>query len=387
MKIVNFLTSHFLPENTAGTNRVLAYVKELEKNYKVNVITLTERGKEQKNEKVSFSPNVDVYYVNQKNYNTEKFFSRALWEIHYIKKLVDRAKRVESDITIATSPFMFMIPVLALVGEGKRIIDIRDLTWEYIEANSKFKSIIKSSITKLMQRSLGSYDYIVVTNDYERDWVLRSDANKNIIKISNGIELSRFEELSQIKINNSIPFTITYTGNIAIGQNVQVLVDAAKDLPDVKVNIVGDGTSYKALREYVKKNGIKNVEFFGKVSRDEILNFYQNSTVLYAQLNEQFKSAMPSKLYEYAATGLPVLYGGVGEAVKFVQRLENAIAVLPNRPSLVREAILKMKEMKFEISQKNREIVKEDFIRETQSAKIVDIVENLIKKDSDEDIG
>ena len=386
MKVVNFLTSHFLPENTAGTNRVLAYVKELEKNYKVNVITLTERGKQQKNEKVSFSENVDIYYVNQKNYNTEKFFSRALWEIYYIKKLVDRANKIESDLTIATSPFMFMIPVLALVGMGKRVIDIRDLTWEYIEANSKFKSIIKKAITQLMQRSLGSYDYVVVTNDYERDWVLGSGANDNIIKIANGIEQSRYEELSQIKISEDTPFTITYTGNIAIGQNVQVLVDGAKDLPDVKVNIVGEGTSYKALREYVKRNGIKNVEFFGKVSRDEILGFYQNSTVLYAQLNEQFKSAMPSKLYEYAATGLPILYGGVGEAVKFVDRLENSISILPNKPSLVKEAIMKMKDMSYQISQKNREIVKDGFIRETQSAKIVDIVKNLTKKDSDEDI-
>ena len=380
MKVVNFLTSHFLPENTAGTNRVLAYVKELEKNYKVNVITLTERGKFQKSEKVKFSDNIDVYYVNQKDYNTEKFFSRALWEIVFIKKLVDRAKRIESDITIATSPFMFMIPVLALFGTDKKIIDIRDLTWEYIEENSKFKSLIKSAITKLMDRSLRSYDYVLVTNDYEKEWVLNNNSDINLAKIANGIEQSRYEELSKITINKDIPFTITYTGNIAIGQNVQVLVDGAKDIPDVKVNIVGEGTSYKALKDYVKKNNIKNVEFFGKVSRDEIINFYQNSTVLYAQLNEQFKSAMPSKLYEYAATGLPILYGGVGEAVKFVDRLENAKSILPNRPELVKEAILELKEKDFEISQKNRQIVKDGFIRETQSAKIVDIVEQLTKE-------
>jgi len=114
MKTINFLTSHFLPENTAGTNRVLSYVKELEKNYKVNVICITERGKPQKNERVAFSDNIDVYYVNQKSYNTEKFFSRALWEILFTKKLVDRANKIDSDLTIATSPFMFIIPVLSL---------------------------------------------------------------------------------------------------------------------------------------------------------------------------------------------------------------------------------------------------------------------------------
>ena len=379
MKVVNFLTSHFLPENTAGTNRVLSYVKELEKRYKVNIITLTERGKAQKNEKVKFSDNIDVYYVNQKEYDTEKFFSRALWEIFYITKLVKKSNSISSDITIATSPFMFIIPVLSILGKGKKIIDIRDLTWEYIEDNSKFKTFIKRSITKLMGRSVRGFDHICVTNDYEMDWAKSVVDEVKITKIANGIEESRFEELSSIEINKNIPFTVTYIGNIAVGQNVQVLVDGAKDIPDVKVNIVGEGTKYRSLINHVKKQKIKNVEFFGKVNRDEILTFYQNSSLLYAQLNEDFKTAMPSKLYEYAATGLPILYGGVGEAVKFVKRLENSMTILPNNPQLVKEAIIEMKDKEFKISQKNREIVKENFIRERQSVKILDIVENLIK--------
>jgi glycosyltransferase involved in cell wall biosynthesis len=378
MKTINFLTSHFLPENTAGTNRVLSYVKELEKNYKVNVVCITERGKPQTKEKVSFSENIDVYYVNQKDYDAEKFFSRALWEIYFTRKLVSRANRIDADITVATSPFMFIIPMLALLGKGKKIIDIRDITWEYIEGSSKFKRFLKKAISKLMESSISTYDYVAVTNTFEKEWVKTNTTNRDIEQIANGIELAKFEELSQVTMNHEQPFTITYIGNIAVGQNVQILVDGAKDLPDVKVNIVGEGTRYKSLREHVQKNNIKNVEFFGKVHRDEILKFYQNSTVLYAQLDEHFKTAMPSKLYEYASTGLPILYGGIGEAVKFVDRLENAVSVLPNRPELVKEAIMEMKDKKYEISEKNRQIVKENFIREKQSAKLVDVIEKLI---------
>ena len=379
MKTINFLTSHFLPENTAGTNRVLSYVKELEKNYKINVVCITERGKPQIKEKVSFSENIDVYYVNQRDYDAEKFFSRALWEIFFTRKLVSRANRLDSDITVATSPFMFIIPMLALLGHGKRVIDIRDITWEYIEGSSKFKRLLKKAISKLMQTSINVYDYVSVTNNFEKEWILEHTENSDIEQISNGIELQKFEELSEVEIHHDNPFTITYIGNIAVGQNVQVLVDGAKDLSDVKVNIVGEGTKYQSLREYVKKNNITNVEFFGKVNRNEILKFYEISTVLYAQLDEHFKTAMPSKLYEYASTGLPILYGGIGEAVKFIERLENASAILPNRPELVKEAIIKMKENRYEISEKNRQIVKEEFIRETQSAKLVDVVEKLIR--------
>ena len=65
MKTINFLTSHFLPENTACTNRVVSLIKELEKKYKVNVIALTEKGKFQKEDKVNYSENIDIYYINQ----------------------------------------------------------------------------------------------------------------------------------------------------------------------------------------------------------------------------------------------------------------------------------------------------------------------------------
>ncbi len=381
MQVVNFLTSHFLPENTAGTNRVLSYVKELEKRYKVNVIALTERGKPQSIDKIKYSDNIDVYYVNQKYYDREKFFSRALWEILFTHKLVKKANEIPSDITIATSPYMFIIPILAMIGKGKKILDIRDITWEYIDDNSFLKKVIKKYISKLMARSINSYDVVCVTNDFEDQWVRAHTRNREIVKISNGIEESKFEELSQIQINQNIPFTITYIGNIAVGQNVQTLVDGAKDIEDVQVNIVGDGTKYKSLKAYVKRNRIHNVKFFGKVDRKEIIKFYQNTTILYAQLDEHFKTAMPSKLYEYASTGLPIIYGGIGEAVKFVDKLENSITILPNRPDLVKEAILKLKDREFEISTKNRELVKNHFIRERESAKIIEVVENLLSKE------
>ena len=88
MKTINFLTSHFIPENTACTNRVLAFVHELEKKYKVNVICLTEKGKFQKKDKISYSKNTDIYYINQKTSSDKNFVLRAYYEIIYIAKLV-----------------------------------------------------------------------------------------------------------------------------------------------------------------------------------------------------------------------------------------------------------------------------------------------------------
>ncbi len=367
-----------MPENCAGTNRILALVKELEKKYIINIFCITERGKPQKNQKVEYSQNINVYYIDQRYYDGEKFYSRALHELYYAMKLTLKANKYQADITIATSPQMFIIPSVAMLGYGKRIIDVRDLVWEYIEENSLYKKILKKVITNFMKFSLMRYSHITVTNDHERDWIQKYVTKENITKITNGIEARTFEQLSSLKRDKGKKFTVTYIGNVGIAQNIKTLVDVARVLKDIQVNIIGEGNRYKQLKTYVHKNKIFNVEFFGRVQREKMIDFYQESSVLFAQLDETFKAAMPSKLYEYASTGLPIIYAGLGVAKDFVDQLENCTTIKPGDTKALEKAIIKYRDLHCDISKKNMEKVYNNFIREKQSEKMVDIVDRLI---------
>ncbi len=378
MKTINFLTGNFMPENCAGTNRILSLVKELEKTYKVNIFCITERGKPQKNQKIVYSDNIDVYYVDQRYYDGEKFYSRALHELYYAIKLTLKARKFQSDITVATSPQMFIIPAVAVFGSRKSIIDVRDLVWEYIEETSAYKKILKNLITQFMKLSLKKFKYITVTNSHEYHWVEEFVSKDNIVQITNGIENSTFEQLCRLKHNEERVFTVTYIGNVGIAQNIKTLIDAARDVQNIRVNIIGEGNRYKQLKEYVHKNRISNVEFFGRVQRDKMIDFYQESSLLFAQLDETFSAAMPSKLYEYASTGLPIVYAGSGVARDFVNELENSTTIKPGDTKALKDAILKYRDLKCTISQKNRDFVRKNFIREKQSTKMVDIVDRLI---------
>ena len=380
MKTINFLTNNFMPENCAGTNRVLALVNELEKKYKVNVFCITERGKPQKNQKIEYSENIDVYYVDQRYYNGEKFYTRAIHELYYAVKLALKAKRFQSDITLATSPQMFIIPAVAVFGSKKSIIDVRDLVWEYIEETSTYKKVLKNMITQLMKISFKKFKYITVTNNHELHWFEEYVSKDNIVKIANGIERRTFERLCEIKIDHKKIFTVTYIGNVGIAQNIKTLIDAAKSLKDIQVNIIGEGNRYKQLKSYVHKNRISNVEFFGKVQREKMVDFYQESSVLFAQLDKTFKAAMPSKLYEYASTGLPIIYAGSGVARDFVDNLENCTTINSGDTKALKDAIIKYRDSKYTISQKNKDLVHKNFIREQQSTKMVDIVDRLVQE-------
>jgi len=378
MKTINFLTSHFLPENTACTNRVVALIKELEKKYKVNLIALTEKGKFQKNNKVSYSDNIDIYYVNQEVYGDKNFVLRAYYEIKYISKLIKIANSTYCDITIATAPYMFMIPLVSFRVKGKKILDIRDLVWEYIAEKNFIKKIIKFSFQTIMKPSIKRFDQVVVTNDREVKLLEENYITKKIDTVYNGISLERYEELIKIDKLNSEKFTVTYIGNIGFAHNLQLLVSVAKELKEINFVIIGDGMELEDIKEYAIKNNIKNVEFTGKLTWNKIKPYYENSTVLYAQLQERLLSAMPSKLYEYASTGLPIIYGGTGQAVSFVNKLEQSVIIKPDNFVELKNILEEIQFKNFKISMKNRALVEENYLREISSKKFTKIVSKYI---------
>ena len=379
MKTINFLTSHFVPENTACTNRVVAFVQQLEKNYKINVICLTEKGKYQKKDKVAYSDNTNIYYTNQAASSDKNFILRAYYEIVYISKLVKISNTLPSDLVIATTPYMFMIPIVGFGIEGRKILDIRDLVWEYIAEKNLFKKIVKKIFKIIMKSGIKKFDQIIVTNDREAKLLGDEYVVRSVDIVPNGISLERYEALSSIRNKiNTHQFTVTYLGNIGFAHNLQLLVSVAKEFPDIKFVIIGDGMELQDIKAFASENKINNVRFTGKLDWSEIRPFYEESTVLYAQLQERLPSAMPSKLFEYASTGLPIIYGGTGYAVSFVNKLEQSMVIKPDNFLALKNAIEEMRDKEFKISEKNRLLVKESYLRETSSEKFAQVVSRYL---------
>ena len=379
MKTINFLTSHFIPENTACTNRVLALVHELEKNYKVNVICLTEKGKFQKKDMIAYSKNTDIYYVNQKASSDKNFVLRAYYEIVYISKLDKISNTLPNDVVVATTPYMFMIPIVGFGVKGQTILDIRDLVWEYIAEKSFTKKMIKKIFKIIMKSGIKKFDQIIVTNDREKKLLEEKYTTRKIDIVPNGISLERYEKLSKIENKLSThQFTVTYLGNIGFAHNLKLLVSVAKEFPDIKFVIIGDGMELQDIKTYASKNEIGNVHFTGKLDWDEIKPYYEESSVLYAQLQKRLPSAMPSKLFEYASTGLPIIYGGTGHAVSFVNKLEQSMVIDPDDFSALKKAIEEMQDRTLKISEQNRILVKNNYLRETSSKKFSQIVGQYI---------
>jgi glycosyltransferase involved in cell wall biosynthesis len=127
--------------------------------------------------------------------------------------------------------------------------------------------------------------------------------------------------------------TMLYAGNIGEGQGLHEIVPPmARELHTrARFVVIGDGGRRKALQAAVAAAGVDNVEILPPVSRAALLQAYQAADVLFLHLgaHRAFEKVLPSKLFEYAALGKPVLAGVAGYAADFVRtEIENA-AVFP----------------------------------------------------------
>jgi len=130
-----------------------------------------------------------------------------------------------------------------------------------------------------------------------------------------------------------VPALVVYAGNIGQGQELHsILPGLAKSLRGrARFLVLGDGGRREALSQALAAAGIDNVEMRPPVPRAQILELYRSADVLFVHLGPHaaFEKVLPSKLFEYAATGKPLLAGIAGYSARFVATEITNAAVFP----------------------------------------------------------
>ena len=127
---------------------------------------------------------------------------------------------------------------------------------------------------------------------------------------------------------------ILYAGNLGEGQGLHhVLPGLAQALRGrARFVVIGDGGRRVALEQALAAAAVDNVELRAPVARDRLLEAYRHADVLFLHLGAHaaFEKVLPSKLFEYAALGKPILAGVAGFAARFVrEEIGNAALFAP----------------------------------------------------------
>ena len=230
------------------------------------------------------------------------------------------------DLYIASD--IYNLPILALFAEfrGKPLYyDSREL-FRYL-AGLKNKVNVQWLLAKIEESFIVKCDKIIVTGMMDAE-VLMEDygiAPEKFILLRNLPKpVKTFEKLDLRKLygfpENSL--ILIYQGVILKGRGLGKLISLLPTLEDVCLVILGDGDLRPELENYVTDLQMAHrVKFAGTISQSELLSYTASADigcVLIENISRSYYYALPNKLFEYIAVGVPVLASNLPQMVQII---------------------------------------------------------------------
>jgi glycosyltransferase involved in cell wall biosynthesis len=313
------------------------------------------------------------------------FLIRAIREFFYSFKILRKLYQLQPDVVVVSCPSMFLL-LLVNYKFCPTILDIRDLTWEYLPNSTLFYRVIKFVFRVFASKAIRNADMIWVTNNREYSYVNKligfQSVSIPVRIVRNGISSKRFEAIREIedKRDSTYPLLL-YIGNIGIAQNLTTIVEVAEQFPNIRILIVGDGRDLERVRKFSDKRQANNITFIDGVPWENLKKYYSKASILYAQITPGYDSAIPSKLYEYLTVGVPIIYGGQGEAVDFLAEFDDVQVVEPENSRALSQAIsnILIRIMRPK-NIRNPEIIRKKYQRENQVSNLPKLVFEIYRK-------
>ena len=149
--------------------------------------------------------------------------------------------------------------------------------------------------------------------------------DRSYVWFTNGIDVGSFlrrpigPRLQKTAVAKG-PLLVVYAGNIGDGQGLHVILpQLARRLGRrVHFRVIGDGGRRELLAQRLARAGVDNVDIMAPPPRPALLAAYSNADILFLHLNAHaaFEKVLPSKIFEYAATGKPIWAGVAGYAAR-----------------------------------------------------------------------
>ena len=112
---------------------------------------------------------------------------------------------------------------------------------------------------------------------------------------------------------------IVYAGLLGIAQGVYKLCQEL-DYSNVQLHIYGAGAEQKKIENLIDRNASLDIVYHGEVSREEIHKELTKYDITIIPLLNRIYGSVPSKIFEYARLGMPMMYFGGGEGENIIKK-------------------------------------------------------------------
>ena len=361
MRII-VLSFYYRPDLCAGSFRATALIKALLPKMPADtevelITTLPNRYSSFPGEapELEKSPGLTIHRIRIPAHNSG-MVDQSIAFLYYAYHAARKANRTNCDLVFGTSSRLMTAVLSSFVAWKKRAplyLDIRDIFVDTIGSvfPRKISVLVKPFFSMLERWSVGRADKVNLISKGFAPYFERRYPKKVFSFFTNGID-AEFENpplpSPQTKESSHGPISVLYVGNIGEGQELHsILPELARRFEGrARFRVIGDGGRRKQLMKKLEEANCGNVEMLPPMKRDRLLVEYQAADVLFLHLNgsKAFKKVLPSKLFEYAATGKPIWAGVSGYAAAFIQEeIENAAVFAPCAPDEAETAFLKLR--------------------------------------------
>lgn len=283
---------------------------------------------------------------------------RVLLEISFvITSFIPALKGWRPDVILLTVPSLPVCLPAALLGwlyTCPVVLNLQDILPEAAIHTGLLKNKwlirIFAALEKFAYRTATKIS--VITDGFAENLLSKGVPISKIVQIPNWADINFIRPLP--KENNKFrtvhqlqdKFVVLYSGNIALTQGLETVIEAAKTLqhiPDIAVVIVGEPKSLKRLQEYALACGAWNVLLLPFASREHLPEMLAAADVgLVVQKQNVISFNMPSKIQVLHASGRAIVASVPlgGTAAKALHKSGGALIVPPENPEALSSAIL-----------------------------------------------
>lgn len=263
----------------------------------------------------------------QKVNKIEKGISTLMLEKQFIKAIDKYLSNVKFDLIVYSTPpitFSNAVDYVKKRDRAKTYLMLKDIfpqnavDIEMMNKNGllyKFFRKKEVSLYKISDyigcMSQGNVDFLLKHNDFiQKDKVEILPNTITPLKL----EMLAKEEINKIRSKYSIPINKTvlvYGGNLGKPQGIDFIIDCIKEnekRKDTFFLVIGSGTDYNKLENYIKENNIKNTCIYSYMPKDDYDNVVKACDIGLVFLDNRFTIPnIPSRILTYMEFGMPII--------------------------------------------------------------------------------
>ena len=297
------------------------------------------------------------------------------------------------DLIWGTSPPIFQgvsAWLAARIKGAAFLFEVRDLWPTFAVAVGVLKNPLIIRMSEWLERFLYSHADQVIVNSPGYLEHVRQRGAEGVTLIPNGVDPEMFkipENLSKTRkeLGFEGKFVVLYAGAHGMSNDLGILIKAAnilRDKPQILFVLVGDGKDKPKLKSEAESLKLDNVLFLPSVKKEKMGAILSAADACVAILKpiDMYKTTYPNKVFDYMASGTPVLLAIDGVIRKVIEDANSGLFIRPGNPQDLAQGIMDLyqnPELAKQMGKSGKEYVKEHFNRNNFSEEFCTLIEKM----------